>query len=69
MSEAVYTVRGMTCDHCVSAVRTEVGALDGVTAVDVDLGSGRVRVTSAQPLDDGAVRAAVEEAGYEVVTS
>jgi copper chaperone len=69
MSEAVYTVRGMTCDHCVGAVRTEVGALDGVTQVDVDLGSGRVRVTSAQPLDDGAVRAAVEEAGYEVVTS
>jgi copper chaperone len=69
MSEAVYTVRGMTCDHCVSAVRTEVGAVDGVTGVDVDLGSGRVRVTSDQPLDDGAVRAAVEEAGYEVVAS
>jgi copper chaperone len=69
MSEAVYTVRGMTCDHCVSAVRTEVGTVDGVTGVDVDLGSGQVRVTSDQPLDDGAVRAAVEEAGYEVVAS
>jgi copper chaperone len=66
MSEAVYTVSGMTCDHCVNAVSTEVGALAGVTNVDVDLGSGRVRVSSDKPIDDGAVRTAVEEAGYEV---
>ncbi len=66
MSESTYIVTGMTCDHCVGAVRTEVSTLPGVTGVDVDLSSGRVRVTSAQPLDQRAVRAAVEEAGYEV---
>jgi copper chaperone len=68
MSEAVYTVSGMSCDHCVHAVSTEVGALPGVTGVNVDLGSGQVRVTSDQPVDDGAVRDAVAEAGYEVVS-
>jgi len=68
MTEAVYTVSGMSCDHCVHAVSTEVGALTGVTDVDVDLGSGRVRVTSDRPLADDAVRAAVEEAGYELAS-
>jgi copper ion binding protein len=63
---ATYTVTGMTCAHCVQAVSTEVGKLPGVTRVDVDLDSGRVDVTSDQPLDDEAVRAAVDEAGYEV---
>lgn len=63
---ASYTVTGMTCAHCVQAVSTEVGKLPGVTRVDVDLDSGRVDVTSDQPLDDEAVRAAVDEAGYEV---
>lgn len=66
MTEAVYTVSGMTCDHCVNAVRTEVGAIDGVKGVDVDLGTGQVRVTSDQPLQDDTVRAAVEEAGYQL---
>lgn len=68
MGEAVYTVSGMSCDHCVHAVSTEVGAVHGVTGVDVDLGSGEVRVTSDRPLDDGAVRAAVVEAGYQVTS-
>lgn len=61
-----YTVDGMTCDHCVGAVKAEVAGIPGVTGVDVDLASGRVTVTSDQPLDEAAVRAAVEEAGYEV---
>jgi copper chaperone len=69
MSETVYTVSGMSCDHCVHAVSSEVGALAGVTGVDVDLTSGRVRVSSDQPLDDGAVQAAVEEAGYELTST
>jgi copper chaperone CopZ len=56
----------MTCQHCVSAVTEEVGGLPGVTGVQVDLASGGVTVTSDTPLDEGAVRAAVEEAGYEV---
>jgi copper chaperone len=63
---AAYSVAGMTCDHCARAVTTEVGNIPGVTAVEVDVPTGTVRVTSAQPLDDGAFRAAVEEAGYEV---
>ena len=66
MSTASYTVVGMTCGHCVNAVTEEVGAVPGVTSVDVDLASGGLTVTSTQPVGDGAVRAAVEEAGYEV---
>jgi copper chaperone CopZ len=66
MSEATYTVDGMSCDHCVAAVTAELTALPGVTGVDVDLAGGRVRVVSDAPLDEGAVRAAVDEAGYEV---
>jgi copper chaperone CopZ len=66
VSTASYTVVGMTCGHCVNAVTEEVGAVPGVTSVDVDLASGGLTVTSTQPVDDGAVRAAVEEAGYEV---
>lgn len=61
-----YTVRGMTCDHCVRAVTAEVSAVDGVTAVEVDLATGRVEVTSVAPVDEAALRAAVDEAGYEV---
>ena len=64
MSTATYTVTGMTCGHCVSSVKEEVGALDGVTSVDVDLESGRVVVESATPIDEARVRSAVEEAGY-----
>jgi len=66
MSTATYTVVGMTCGHCVTAVTEEVEALPGVTSVDVDLGTGGLTVTSTDPVDDGAVRAAVEEAGYRV---
>jgi copper chaperone CopZ len=66
MTEATYTVDGMSCDHCVAAVTAGLRALPGVTGVDVDLAAGRVRVVSDAPLDDGAVRAAVDEAGYEV---
>jgi copper ion binding protein len=61
-----YQVKGMTCDHCVRAVSAEVGAIDGVLTVVVDLPSGDVTVTSAWPLDDAAVVGAVKEAGYEV---
>ena len=64
MTTATYTVTGMTCGHCVSAVTEEVTAVPGVTAVDVDLASGRLTVTSDAPVDDDAVRAAVDEAGY-----
>ncbi len=66
MTTATYTVTGMTCGHCVSAVTEEVTQVPGVTAVDVDLASGRLTVTSDAPVDDDAVRAAVDEAGYDV---
>ncbi len=66
MATSTYTVTGMTCGHCVSAVTEEVTAVPGVTAVDVDLASGRLTVTSDAPVDDDAVRAAVDEAGYEL---
>lgn len=63
----VYTVSGMTCGHCESAVGKEVSGLAGVTAVTADAKTGRVTVTSAGPLEEAAVRAAVDEAGYELV--
>jgi len=66
MSTATYTVVGMTCGHCVSAVTEEVSQLPGVTGVDVDLASGGLTVTSDAPVQETAVRAAVEEAGYQV---
>ncbi|MEV4706018.1 cation transporter [Actinoplanes sp. NPDC049316] len=61
-----YTVTGMTCNHCVQAVTSELSALPGVDAVQVDLPTGAVTVTSAEPLAEDAVRAAVDEAGYEL---
>ena len=63
------TVIGMTCDHCVAAVRDEVAKLDGVTRVDVELGTGAVTVESEGPVDERALAAAVDEAGYEVATT
>ncbi|MGV9941615.1 heavy-metal-associated domain-containing protein [Streptomyces sp. NPDC003401] len=62
----VYQVSGMTCGHCEGAVSREISALDGVTAVTAVAGTGEVTVTSAAPLDEDAVRAAVDEAGYEL---
>jgi copper chaperone len=63
---ATYTVTGMTCDHCVRSVREEIGEIEGVSDIDVDLASGAVSVTSSRPLQDASVRAAVEEAGYRL---
>lgn len=67
MATQTYTVTGMTCAHCVNSVSAEVGRLPGVTGVAVDLATGTVTVTSDQPVDDAAVDAAVDEAGYTVV--
>jgi len=66
---STYTVTGMTCGHCVQAVTEEVSALPGVADVQVDLASGAVTVTSEAPLADEAVRAAVDEAGYELANA
>lgn len=61
---STYTVAGMTCGHCVASVTEEVQEIAGVEDIDVVLESGTLTVTSSQPLDDAAVRSAVEEAGY-----
>jgi copper ion binding protein len=61
-----YQVRGMTCAHCVRSVSAEIGALSGVETVSVELATGAVVVSSRAPLDQAAVRAAVDEAGYEL---
>lgn len=66
---ATYAVTGMTCEHCVNAVSSEVAAIAGVTDVAVDLTNGSVTVTSEAPLTRAQVKAAVEEAGYELVSS
>lgn len=65
-------VSGMTCSHCVNSVTEELSAIDGVQGVSVDLNAGgtsRVTIRSSQPIPTTAVEAAVEEAGYELVTS
>jgi len=64
---STFQVSGMTCAHCVAAVTDEVSGVAGVSGVQVDLASGVVTVTGDQPVQEPAVRAAVEEAGYELV--
>jgi copper chaperone len=61
-----YTVKGMTCDHCVNSVKEEVSEVAGVTQVEVDLATGLLTVNSESPIDSAKIVAAVEEAGYEV---
>jgi copper chaperone CopZ len=58
----------MTCSHCVNSVGTEIKQIPGVTDVQVDLTTGAVTVTSEQPVDDAAIAAAVDEAGYELAS-
>ena len=69
MSTATYTVTGMTCGHCVASVTEELTELDGVQDVAVDLPTGAVTVTSTQPLAEESVRAAVQEAGYQLTST
>jgi copper ion binding protein len=63
---ATYAVTGMSCQHCIDAVTAEVGRLAGVEQVQVDLPAGAVTVTSGAPLDLEQVRAAIDEAGYDL---
>lgn len=67
MATNTFTVSGMTCTHCVASVTEELQELDGVHAVAVDLPTGAVTVTSTARLEVGAVREAVETAGYQLV--
>jgi copper chaperone len=64
-----YHVTGMTCGHCAAAVTAELSRLPGVSQVEVDVELGAVAVTADQPLDPEQVRAAVDEAGYELAGS
>ncbi|HSV38476.1 MAG TPA: heavy-metal-associated domain-containing protein [Nocardioidaceae bacterium] len=66
MSTQTYTVSGMTCGHCVASVTEEVQEIAGVTDVQVDLASGSLTLTASEPVDDASVKAAVEEAGYQL---
>ncbi|MGW6279809.1 heavy-metal-associated domain-containing protein [Kribbella sp. NPDC055071] len=72
MTTTTYSVAGMTCAHCTSAVTQELTKLDGVTEVTIDLNAGgtsAVHVTSESALDEAVVREAVDEAGYELAAS
>ncbi|WP_329120357.1 heavy-metal-associated domain-containing protein [Streptomyces sp. NBC_01353] len=63
----VYQVKGMTCGHCEGAVSSEISEIAGVSSVKAVAATGQVTVVSEAPLDEAAVRAAVDEAGYELV--
>ncbi len=67
-STATYTVVGMTCGHCVNAVTEEVAQVPGVTAVDVDLASGKVIIDSEHDVEADDIKSAVEEAGYQLAS-
>jgi copper chaperone len=64
-TEHTYNVEGMSCQHCVSAVTAEVGELQGVSSVEIDLDSGAVLVRGSN-VDGDAIKAAVEQAGYSL---
>lgn len=61
-------VAGMTCQHCVNSVTEEVSGLTGVVSVNIDLASGSVEIESANELVASDLEAAIQEAGYEVVS-
>ncbi|CAD55201.1 putative regulator [Streptomyces coelicolor A3(2)] len=63
----VYKVSGMSCGHCEGAVSGEISEIAGVASVQAVASTGEVTVVSGAPLDDAAVRAAVDEAGFELV--
>ena len=62
-----FRVGGMTCDHCRTAVTTELCAVPGLESVAVDLPTGTVRVTATRPVDRSDIAAAVDEAGYTLL--
>ncbi|MFJ8716106.1 heavy-metal-associated domain-containing protein [Streptomyces violaceus] len=66
MPATTYAVAGMSCGHCKSTLTRAIGELDGVSGVDVDLGTGHVTVTSAAEPDDAVIAETVDEAGYEL---
>lgn len=69
MTTTEYQVTGMSCGHCETAIRTEISEIPGVTDIDVSAATGRLAVTTEKPVDEAAVIAAVDEAGYTAVRS
>lgn len=67
MSTTEYQVTGMTCSHCEHAVSTEVSQVPDVQSVEVSAATGRLVVTSAAPVRDEEIVAAVDEAGYQAI--
>jgi copper ion binding protein len=67
MTVAEYQVTGMSCAHCEAAIRSEVGQIEGVQAIEVSAETGRLVVTSAADIAADRVLAAVDEAGYTAV--
>jgi copper chaperone CopZ len=67
MPTSEYQVSGMSCGHCEAAVRSEVAQIPGIDDVTVSAATGKLVVTSAQPIDADAVLGAVDDAGYEAV--
>ncbi|WP_405218302.1 heavy-metal-associated domain-containing protein [Agrococcus sp. Ld7] len=65
MSTSEFQVTGMSCSHCEVAIRGEVGQVAGVENIEVSAQTGRLVVTGSQPVDEAAILAAVDEAGYE----
>ncbi|MFC3577670.1 heavy-metal-associated domain-containing protein [Streptomyces yaanensis] len=63
----VYKVSGMSCGHCEGSVSGEISGIAGVSSVTAVASTGEVTVVSATPLDEETVRAAVDEAGFELV--
>ena len=63
--DLIYSVPGVSCEHCRTSIENEVGAVAGVESVEVDLERGVVTVRG-RDVNDDAVRAAIDEAGYEV---
>ena len=69
MSTSTFTVKGMTCGHCVNHVTEEVKKISGVTGVDITLETGAVAVTSDTAVSESEFESAVVAAGYELVKS
>lgn len=63
MNTRTFTVPDVSCDHCVAAITGEVGPIDGVASVEVDIEAKTVTVVGG---DEAAVRAAIDEAGYDI---
>ena len=72
MMETEFKITGMTCEHCVNAVTKELGAVAGVSDVQIDLvpeGVSTARVTSSVDLSPAEIAAAIDEAGYELASA